>query len=50
VDRAATTLWALASPELYLQLVPGKGWAVEDYEAWLCDVLEGTLLTEPDPR
>jgi AcrR family transcriptional regulator len=44
VDRAADILWTLNNPTVYLLLVDGRGWAPEEYEAWLADALIAQLL------
>jgi AcrR family transcriptional regulator len=35
--------WAIASPEVFLLLVEGSGWAPEEYEAWVAATLEGVI-------
>jgi AcrR family transcriptional regulator len=47
VDKAADTIWAIASPDLCLQLVTERGWNADDYETWLGDTLEAALLPQP---
>jgi len=47
VDKAADTIWAIASPDLFLQLVAERGWHADDYEEWLGDMLEAALLPQP---
>jgi len=47
VDKAADTIWAIASPDLCLQLLTERGWNTDDYEAWLGDILEAALLPQP---
>lgn len=44
VDRAADTVWALTSAEMYGSLVRGRGWSAEEYEGWLADALTAVLL------
>jgi len=48
VDRAAETIWALASPDVGRLLCEGRGWTEDDHAAWLEDALARTLL--PDGR
>jgi AcrR family transcriptional regulator len=44
VDRATDILWTLNNPTVYLLLVDGRGWSLDDYEAWLTDTLIAQLL------
>jgi AcrR family transcriptional regulator len=45
-DRAAETLWALTSQDLFLLLTAAThGWTREQYAAWLQDSLERLLLS-----
>jgi hypothetical protein len=46
VDVATATdiLWTLTHPDVYLLLVRERGWAPDDYERWVADVLCGQLL------
>ena len=44
VDRAALTIWALASPDLARMLCEGQGWSEAEHAAWLEDVLGQALL------
>jgi AcrR family transcriptional regulator len=46
-DRAADTIWATNSPELYALLVVERGWGPDDYEAWLLDLWRRVLLPGP---
>lgn len=46
-QRARDVIWALASPELYEQLVTRSGWTSSEFEAWLSDSLI-RLLLRPD--
>ena len=46
-DDAATTIWLLAGPATYRQLVDVRGWTQEKYAAWLADALEVLLLPGP---
>src|ERR1700730_8670577 len=48
VDRAAETIWALASPDVARMLCEGRGWSEESYAEWLEDALIRTLLPEPE--
>jgi AcrR family transcriptional regulator len=45
-ERAAQTIWALASPELYALLTGQRGWSRERYAGWLADTLEAVLLDD----
>jgi AcrR family transcriptional regulator len=45
-EEASETIWALASPELYLLLTEQRGWSPTRYAAWLTDSL-GALLLVP---
>jgi hypothetical protein len=47
--RAADTVWALAGPDLYIQLVLNRGWTTDEYETWLGDILEAVLLEPGHP-
>ena len=42
--KASDIIWALASERIYLALVEERGWAAEEYEAWLADHLAAALL------
>lgn len=44
IDRAADIIHALWSPELYTILVRELGWTPQQYEEWMADTLERTLL------
>jgi AcrR family transcriptional regulator len=44
IDRAAETIWALASPDVAKMLCDGRGWTEAEHAAWLEDMLEHTLL------
>lgn len=48
IERAARTIWAIASPEVRQMLATYGGWSPERYEDWLGDVLAAALL--PDAR
>lgn len=41
---AAETIWALASPELYLLLTRTRGWSARRYATWLADTLTSLLV------
>lgn len=43
-DKAAATVWALASPDMHRMLIDGLGWNVETYADWLRQTLETVLL------
>lgn len=36
-------LWALVSIEVYLLLVEGSGWSIEQYETWLATMLDAAI-------
>jgi hypothetical protein len=44
VDRAAETIFALASPDVARMLCDGRGWSTEQYADWLEDSLVRALL------
>ena len=44
-EAAAETIWALASPELYVLLTGVREWPREQYATWLADALGAILLT-----
>jgi AcrR family transcriptional regulator len=44
VDRATDILWTLNNPTVYLLLVDGRGWSLDDYEAWLAETVIAQLL------
>lgn len=46
VDRAAETIFALASPDVARMLCDGRGWSAEQYADWLEDALERALLPD----
>lgn len=48
--RLADALWALAGPQLYIQLTAGRGWSADTYEDWLAATLTATLLPPPRPK
>ena len=39
IDRAAETIWALASPDVARMLCDGRGWTEAEHAAWLEDML-----------
>ena len=43
-EEASETIWALASPELYLLLSEQRGWSRTRYAEWLADSLAALLL------
>ena len=43
-QRAADTLWALLSPDLYLLVVGRLGWRPTRYERWLIALLARELF------
>lgn len=49
VDRAADTIYAIASYEGYELLVNERGWTADEYERWLADTL-CDLVLEPTAR
>lgn len=36
-------VWALTSPEVYLLLVESSGWTVDQYQAWMSEMLERSV-------
>ena len=48
-EQARDVMWALASPELYEQLVTRSGWSDAAFQAWLSDAL-AALLLGPETR
>lgn len=47
---AADSLYALASPEVYLMLTRDRGWSSRRTETWLADRLVEAVLGEANPR
>ena len=47
VARAADVLWAVGSPEVYVQLTSERGWSDAEYHAWLVRSLHALLLRRP---
>lgn len=52
VHKARDILWALTGRDLYRMLVVEQGWASEEYEKWLAELLAMTLMkdTTSDPK
>jgi AcrR family transcriptional regulator len=50
VERAAETIWTLASPDVARMLCDGQGWTNDQYADWLADTLERTLLPDANKR
>jgi AcrR family transcriptional regulator len=46
VERAAETIWAIASPDVARMMCDGHGWTDDQYAKWLADVLIRTLLPD----
>ena len=46
IDRAADTLFILHSPEVVIQCIDLLGWSMDDYEAWLAEMLLRTAILE----
>jgi AcrR family transcriptional regulator len=44
VARAADLLWFYAGPWAYRALVTGRGWTLDEYEAWIGDTLYTQLM------
>jgi AcrR family transcriptional regulator len=42
-DRLVDTMWAIASPEVFVKLTEERGWSVEGYQSWLL-ITAGALL------
>ncbi len=40
-------VWALTSPEIYLLLVESSGWTVDQYKAWMSEMLERAVPRSP---
>jgi AcrR family transcriptional regulator len=45
--RATDIMWAIANPSTHSSLIGERGWAPEEYERWLGQVLISALLQEP---
>ena len=43
-EKAAETVWAITSPDLFNLLVVDRGWSLEQYRQWLGDTLVRLLL------
>jgi AcrR family transcriptional regulator len=50
INRAADHLWTLNHPDVWLLLVGRRGWAPEQFEAWLGDSACAQLLPPPRAR
>lgn len=48
VDRAAESVWVVASPEVGRMLCDSRGWTERQHAAWLEDALVRLLLPDPD--
>jgi hypothetical protein len=44
--RAADIIWALANPHTFHALAGERGWAIDEYEHWLAQLLASALLNE----
>jgi hypothetical protein len=44
--RATDIMWAIANPSTHRSLIGERGWATEEYERWLAQVLISALLKE----
>lgn len=42
-SRERDGIWAIASPEVYLLLINGSGWAPDEYEEWIAKALESVV-------
>jgi AcrR family transcriptional regulator len=45
--RATDIMWAIANPSTHRSLIGERGWAADEYERWLAQVLISALLKEP---
>ena len=45
-DQAVDTFYTLMHWRLYIRLVEERGWTPDSFEAWLGDLLVGTLLAD----
>ena len=50
LERAGAIIRALTSAQVYTELVAGEGWTPDQYEAWLLELLEETLLEARRPQ
>ena len=50
VTRATDILWTLNHPDVYRLLVTERGWAPDEHEEWLADLLCSQLLREQATR
>ena len=46
VNKARDVLWAFTGRDLYRMLVVEQGWASEEYEKWLAQLLANTLIDQ----
>jgi AcrR family transcriptional regulator len=44
VTRATDIMWTVVSVETYEALVIARGWTADEYEAWVLDTLQASLL------
>lgn len=47
VGEAADIIWTLTSPDVHRLLCTNCGWKPAQYQAWLCDTLQESLLPAP---
>jgi len=45
IGRAADILWFYAGPWAYRSFVTGRGWTLDEYEAWIGDTLYHQLMS-----
>jgi AcrR family transcriptional regulator len=50
VERAAETIWVLASPDVARMLCDARGYSEAEYADWLEDALIRTLLPDAEPK
>jgi hypothetical protein len=48
-ERAARTIWALASPDVARMLCDVGGWSERQHASWLEEVLDAALLPREQP-
>jgi AcrR family transcriptional regulator len=48
LERAAETMWAVASPDVTSMLCDHRGWTERDYADWLEELLARSLLPDAD--
>jgi hypothetical protein len=46
VDRARDIVWTLIAWEVYELLVIGRGWSLDDWEAWVAESTASLLLRD----